>query len=123
MPTFVNALIKSSPGIREKLLRLSTAVVVGLSAVTMAGPFDRPVLGEKVPATCNCRSASDCTCPRGQCKCRNCGAHSKAASSSKNPAKASQKPKPVMIESLQGSTEKTKLPETARHDARGGIFL
>jgi hypothetical protein len=81
------------------------AVTVGFTA--FAAPFDRPVLGERTNATCNCKNASDCTCPRGQCKCKNCGAHQK----------------PTMLESLKGSTEKTRLPETARHDARGGVFI
>jgi len=28
-----------------------------------------------------------------------------------------------MTDSLKGNTEKTQLPETARHDARGGVFI
>lgn len=81
------------------------AMSVGFTA--FAAPFDRPVLGTRPGATCNCKNASDCTCPRGQCKCKNCGAHHKA----------------TMLESLKGSSEKTRLPDTARHDARGGVFI
>ncbi|MCA3011119.1 MAG: hypothetical protein INH41_01835 [Myxococcaceae bacterium] len=85
---------------------LKVAVLwVGFSA--LAAPLDRPALGSQPKATCNCKNASDCTCPRGQCKCKNCGAHHKA----------------TMFESLKGTTEKTQLPDTARHDARGGVFI
>jgi len=83
------------------------AVSMGFASFVFASPIDRPLAGNRVQATCNCKSASDCTCPRGQCKCKNCGAHNK----------------PTMLESLKGSSEKTMLPETARHDARGGVFI
>jgi hypothetical protein len=83
------------------------AVSMGFGSFAFASPIDRPLTNTRVQATCNCKSAADCTCPRGQCKCKNCGAHGK----------------PVMLESLKGSTEKTLLPETARHDARGGVFI
>ncbi|MBE2249369.1 MAG: hypothetical protein IAE78_07445 [Myxococcus sp.] len=83
------------------------AVSMGFASFAFGSPIDRPLFNEKVSATCNCKSAADCTCPRGQCKCKSCGAHHK----------------PTMLESLQGSTEKTRLPETARHDARGGVFI
>lgn len=59
-------------------------------------------------ATCSCKGKGDCTCPRGQCKCKNCG----------NQAKA----KPV-IDPLKGANETTRLPDTARLDARGGVFI
>lgn len=79
---------------------------MGFASFAFGSPIDRPLFGT-TQATCNCKSAADCTCPRGQCKCKNCGGHAK----------------PVMLDSLQGSTEKTRLPETARHDARGGVFI
>ena len=83
------------------------AVSMGFASFAFASPVDRPLTSHKVQATCNCKNAGDCTCPRGQCKCKNCGAHNK----------------PTMLESLKGNTEKTLLPETARHDARGGGFI
>lgn len=59
------------------------------------------------PATCSCKGKGDCTCPRGQCKCRNCGSGAKAK----------------VFEALKGASETTRLPDTARHDARGGVFI
>jgi hypothetical protein len=82
------------------------AVSMAVASFAFASPIDRPVFGERVNATCNCKNAADCTCPRGQCKCKNCGGHRK-----------------TMTDSLKGTSEKTKLPETARHDARGGVFI
>lgn len=58
-------------------------------------------------ATCGCKGKGDCTCPRGQCKCKTCGIHAK----------------PVMFEAVKGSKESTRLPDTARVDARGGVFI
>lgn len=85
------------------------AVSMAFASFAFASPIDRPVLGERVNATCNCKSAADCTCPRGQCKCKSCGGHHHQRS--------------TMTDSLKGTTEKTQLPETARHDARGGVFI
>ncbi|MCC6333789.1 MAG: hypothetical protein IT380_07355 [Myxococcales bacterium] len=59
-------------------------------------------------ATCNCKGPGDCTCPKGQCKCKKCG----------NGAKPG-----TIIKTLQGSSETTRLPDTARHDAHGGVFI
>jgi hypothetical protein len=60
-------------------------------------------------ATCNCKGPGDCTCPKGQCKCKKCG----------NGARE----KPELIKTLQGSSETTRLPDTARYDAHGGVFI
>lgn len=92
---------------RTSFIKVS-AVSMAFASFAFASPIDRPLLGDRVQATCNCKSAADCTCPRGQCKCKSCGNH------------AHQK---TMTDSLKGSTERTKLPETARHDARGGVFI
>lgn len=94
-------------------MRTSTFIKVatismGFASFAFGSPIDRPLFGTQ--ATCNCKNSADCTCPRGQCKCKGCGHNAKSA-------------KPAMLESLQGSTEKTRLPETARHDARGGVFI
>lgn len=62
-----------------------------------------------VQATCSCKSKGDCTCPRGECKCKNCG----------NGAKN----KVQVFETLKGANETTRLPDTARLDARGGVFI
>lgn len=83
------------------------AVSFGVASLAFATPVEVPSLTRRVNATCNCKSAADCTCPRGQCKCKSCGTHAR----------------PVMFESLKGQTEKTRLPETARNDAHGGVFI
>jgi hypothetical protein len=59
-------------------------------------------------ATCPCKGPGDCTCPKGQCKCKKCG----------NGAKPT-----AIIKTLQGSPETTRLPDTARYDAHGGVFI
>jgi hypothetical protein len=59
-------------------------------------------------ATCSCKGKGDCTCAKGQCKCKSCG-------NSNHKAK--------VFEALKGSNETTKLPDTARLDARGGVFI
>jgi hypothetical protein len=62
-----------------------------------------------VQATCSCKSKGDCTCPRGECKCKNCGNGEKA--------------KKQVFETVKGANESTRLPDTARYDARGGVFI
>ncbi len=57
-------------------------------------------------ATCSCSSAADCTCKKGTCKCPKCGQH-------KNGAR--------MFESFK--PQDAKLPNTARLDATGGVFI
>lgn len=58
-------------------------------------------------ATCSCKGKGDCTCPKGQCKCRACGNGTRVK----------------VFEALKGSKDITELPETARYDARGGVFI
>src|SRR5215211_7308737 len=31
--------------------------------------------GDELAATCNCEGPSDCTCKKGQCKCKRCSKH------------------------------------------------
>lgn len=65
------------------------------------------MLADKLqPATCSCSSAADCTCKKGSCKCPKCGQH-------KNGMK--------MFESFK--PQDAKLPNTARLDATGGVFI
>ena len=82
---------------------------LGLSLVANGAFATGSVIEAAAPkATCNCRNAGDCTCPKGQCKCSKCG-------------KSGARPK--MFESLKGNTETSTLPKTARAEARGGIFI
>lgn len=44
------------------------------------------------------------------------------AAKAKDACKASPEKKPL-FDSLKGKTETTRLPDTARYDARGGVFI
>lgn len=80
--------------------------VAFFASAASAAAVEKSVFG--VQATCSCKGKGDCTCPRGECKCKNCG----------NSAKKKQ-----VFETLKGSNETTQLPDTARYDARGGVFI
>lgn len=83
--------------------------VLFLASTAGAATVEKNLFGSGAlnPATCACKGKGDCTCAKGQCKCKSCGNG------------ASKK----MFEALKGSNETTKLPDTARLDARGGVFL
>jgi hypothetical protein len=68
--------------------------------------LEKAALGP-VHETCSCKGKGDCTCPKGTCKCKNCGNGRKAR----------------MFDPVKGAQETTILPETARYDARGGVFI
>lgn len=86
---------------------------VGIGAVVFASQafgaqVDQHLFGAQANETCNCKNAAECTCPKGKCKCKNCG----------NAAKTK------MFESLKGAKETTRLPDTARiEDARAGTLI
>ncbi len=79
--------------------------VVLLASAAGASSVERASFSTK--ATCSCKGPGDCTCPKGKCKCKNCGANMKLK----------------VFGTLKGNTETTRLPTTARYDARGGIFI
>ena len=84
--------------------------VMAVGALALAMPVGASgfELAAHAKATCGCKNAADCTCPKGQCKCKNCGTHNRTR----------------IIETLKGSNETTRLPDTAkRDDARGGVFI
>ncbi|MBL8912350.1 MAG: hypothetical protein JNM17_16785 [Archangium sp.] len=83
--------------------------VVFFASAASAAAVEKAAFG--VQATCSCKSKGDCTCPRGECKCKNCG----NGAASKN--------KVQVFETLKGANETTRLPDTARYDARGGVFI
>lgn len=78
------------------------------SSFALAGATPSPMLADQMGlnATCSCSSAADCTCKKGTCKCPKCGQH-------KNHTRVFETLKPV----------DTKLPNTARLDATGGVFI
>lgn len=53
---------------------------------------------------CSCSNASDCTCKKGQCKCKGC------------------KPK-RMVDPVKGQSDALQLPTEARLDASVGVFI
>lgn len=61
-------------------------------------------------ATCKCDGPSECTCKKGECKCKKCGA--------KHGVK-----KTLLMEPLNGSQQSPELPQNARYDATGGVFI
>lgn len=85
------------------------AVVLFFAATAGASALERSLFqaGAPVKATCSCKGKGDCTCPKGQCRCKNCG----------NGARLK------LMESLQGNTANTRLPDTARGEARGGVAI
>lgn len=86
------------------------AIAVGalfLASTAGAATVERAFFGAPTQATCSCKGKGDCTCAKGQCKCKSCGSGNKAK----------------VFEALKGSNETTKLPDTARLDARGGVFI
>ncbi len=87
------------------------SLAVGLlfiASTAGAATVERSFFGTlQTGATCSCKGKGDCTCPKGQCKCKNCGESNKAK----------------VFEALKGSNETTVLPDTARLDARGGVFI
>lgn len=82
------------------------AAALFCAATAGAAAVERSVLPIS-PATCSCKGKGDCTCAKGQCRCKNCGnaAHRQ------------------MMVPLQGQTENTRLPTTARGEARGGTAI
>lgn len=78
-----------------------------LASTAGAATVEKSLFGGRTPATCQCKGKGDCTCPKGQCKCKSCG----------NGAKVK------VFEALKGARETTVLPDTARYDARGGVFI
>ncbi|MDQ3266429.1 MAG: metallothionein [Myxococcota bacterium] len=53
---------------------------------------------------CSCQSAADCTCKKGQCKCKACK-HKR------------------MIQPVKGTTDALQLPKEARWEATSGVFI
>lgn len=86
--------------------------VAFFASAASAAAVEKSAFGTQ--ATCSCKSKGDCTCPRGECKCKNCGNGSSAHTCGT---------KKQVFETLKGANEPTRLPETARYDARGGVFI
>ena len=61
-------------------------------------------------ATCNCSGPADCTCKKGECKCKKCEKHHRIQ-------------KTQLLEPLNGTPVTPVLPENARYDATAGVFI
>lgn len=100
----------SEKGLLVRTIVLKSMAVAALFVASTAGAANVEKVLFELPgatkASCSCKGPNDCTCPKDKCKCKGCG--KKAA---------------VVIEALKGASETTRLPDTARFDARGGVFL
>lgn len=83
------------------------ALVVGGPALASTDRADQLAQRLMPAGSCGCSGKSDCTCKKGQCKCAKCGSHDKVR----------------VFETLKGASAPLKLPDTARYEATGGIFI
>lgn len=74
------------------------------------GSVLRPV-DEILSATCNCGGPADCTCKKGECKCKKCDKHHRGVQ------------KTLLLEPLRGVPVRPELPADARYDATAGVFI
>ena len=93
----------------SSLIKAVTTGAMLFSSFALASSAPSTMLADQLQlsATCACGSAADCTCKKGTCKCPKCGTHNRKASR--------------MFESLKPMD--AKLPNTARLDATGGVFI
>jgi uncharacterized low-complexity protein len=87
-----------------KMKTILLIALVGTWALASA-PTGQTVL-PVAQATCECKTKGEHTCAKDKCKASE--AHQRV---------------PKMAEPLTGSHDSTRLPDTARLDARGGIFI
>lgn len=97
--------------IKSRLFNGAAVGILFFASTAGAATVEKNVFGSVNPATCSCKGKGDCTCAKGQCKCKSCG-NGATGTTKKN-----------VFEALKGSNETTKLPDTARLDARGGVFI
>jgi hypothetical protein len=92
----------------SSFIKAVTTGAMLFSTIGLASGTPSTMLADKLQssATCSCGSAADCTCKKGSCKCPKCGQH-------KNSVR--------MFESFK--PQDAKLPNTARLDATGGVFI
>lgn len=97
-------------GVTEVDARLAEAAAVEKAAEARASSGTTAASSQEVAATCSCGGRGDCTCKKGQCKCKNCHHHRLQL-------------KPV-YERLDGATQTGQVPNTAvQRDARAGSFI
>lgn len=93
----------------SSLIKAVTTGAMLFSSIALGSGTPSTMLADqlRLNATCSCSSAADCTCKKGTCKCPKCGSHNKNSSR--------------MFETLKPMD--SKLPNTARLDATGGVFI
>ena len=64
-------------------------------------------------STCSCAGPGDCTCKKGECKCKKCSHHM-----NEDGVKKTQ-----LLEPLNGNKISPVLPDTARLDATAGTMI
>ena len=82
------------------------------AAARVGGNVLAPV-DEVLAATCNCGSASDCTCKKGECRCKKCqqnGVKTEGGSTR-------------LMEPLKNQQRSPEVPQNARHDATAGVLI
>ena len=92
----------------SSFIKAVTTGAMLFSPLALASGTPQTMLADQLQltATCACGSAADCTCKKGSCKCPKCGQH-------RNTVR--------MFESFK--PQDAKLPNTARLDATGGVFI
>jgi hypothetical protein len=73
---------------------------------------------EGLAATCNCEGPSDCTCKKGQCKCKKCPKHHGATGGANPGVKKTQ-----LLTPVHGGSDSAELPANAPLDASAGFFI
>ncbi len=69
---------------------------------------------EVLSATCSCSGPSDCTCKKGQCKCKKCSKHHGVKSGAGSTR---------LMEPLQHQRQSPTLPKNAAQQATGGVLI
>lgn len=65
---------------------------------------------DAVSAKCNCSGPSDCTCKKGECKCKKC-------------SKDGHRHQGALVPKLKGAKGTSEVPASAPLDASSGLFI
>jgi hypothetical protein len=65
----------------------------------------------RLAAKCDCESAGDCTCKKGQCQCKRCGLGAAPRAAAR------------VFPKLSGQANPLTIPASSKRDASAGLFL